>query len=199
MAICKVSGCHKPAVGRGCCSKHYYRLMRHGSPDAVKQIVGSDEERFWSKVDRRSPNECWPWMAKSRISGYGVITMGGRLGRHKLAHRVAWEFTNGPIPSGEGYHGTVVMHECDNRLCCNPAHMKLGTQLDNVRDMDGKGRASRGNSPVGRGHPNAKLTDESVVFIRCSDAGHTELARRFGVDKATISRIRKRQTWKHVL
>jgi hypothetical protein len=67
-------------------------------------------------------------------------------------YRLAYELTYGPIPKGEGYHGTSVCHKCDNRRCVRPNHLFLGTHQDNIRDMVQKGRHS-GNGPTcARGH-----------------------------------------------
>lgn len=82
---------------------------------------------FWSRVDVRGPDECWPWMNAKTPNGYGTVYFGGRM---VGAHRVSWELTHGPIPDG-----LFVLHHCDNPPCCNPAHLFTGTHTDNVRDM----------------------------------------------------------------
>lgn len=153
-------------------------------------------ERFWPKVDKGGPDDCWDWIAKRRISGYGVIQEAGRGSKALLAHRAAWILTNGPIPKGGGYHGIIVMHTCDNRLCCNPAHLRLGTQADNVRDMDKKGRRVS-KPPRGEKHHNSKLTDSIVREIRSSNLSNAEWARRLGVTRQAI-RSARRVGWKHV-
>ncbi len=90
--------------------------------------------RFWSKVDRRDPTDCWPWRGALLPSGYGRF---GSAGRSLRAHRVAWELENGPISTGK-----VIAHWCDQRDCCNPAHLWLTTQAANVADGVRKGRLS---------------------------------------------------------
>lgn len=92
----------------------------------------SDEERFWSRVDRRGPDECWPWTGSRNPAGYGAFSRGGKRSN---THRVAWEMTHGPIPGR-----LHVLHACDNPPCCNPAHLSLGTHEDNMADMVAKGR-----------------------------------------------------------
>lgn len=195
---CKINGCEAPVLGRGLCPKHYYRWQRYGDPLLVKQNHDlSPAERFWSKVNRRGPDECWEWTAKHRNSGYGVISVGGRGGRMWLAHRYSWYLTNGPIPKMKGAHGAVVRHKCDNRLCVNPAHLEIGTQADNVRDMDRRG--GRVNKPPrGSRHGNAKFTEDDVLYMRASHKSNDQIAREFDCNPGTVKNIRARRSWKHI-
>jgi hypothetical protein len=89
-------------------------------------------ERFWSKVDRRGPDECWPWLASLRTGeGYGNFTIDGS----KVdAHRVAWWLTEGAIPIG-----FVVRHRCGIKRCVNPGHLELGTHQENIQDWIASG------------------------------------------------------------
>jgi hypothetical protein len=96
-------------------------------------------ERFWSKVDKRGPDECWPFTGRTNgngaYPGYGWIR-GPEANRRPLAaHRISWELHNGPIPDG-----LFVLHKCDFPPCTNPAHLFLGTNRDNMRDAAAKGR-----------------------------------------------------------
>lgn len=95
------------------------------------------------------------------------------------AHRAAWIETHGPIPPG-----LVVRHKCDNRSCVNPEHLELGTHSDNMMDCS-KRRTFR-----------STLTEENVTEIRTSGLAQRELANKFGVSEATISRIRNHKRWK---
>lgn len=195
---CSVVGCGGSLWATGMCSRHYNRLRTTGSTDDGKYSRASLSERLWRQVKRGGPDECWPWISQSLIRGYGYIGTGGKRGKKELAHRAAWIVTHGPIPDGDGYHGTVVMHVCDNRLCCNPAHLHLGTQTDNVADMHAKGRAYTGPRPVGEAHGNAKLTDELVREIRTSPETGAAIARRLGMDRGTITALRRGKGWQHV-
>lgn len=91
--------------------------------------------RFWAKVNRT--DGCWEWQASRNNYGYGLFHVGvGAAGRiRSSAHRFAYELAHGPIPKGLN-----VCHSCDNPPCCNPAHLFLGTQRDNVLDAARKGR-----------------------------------------------------------
>lgn len=93
----------------------------------------SMEERFWSKVDLKGPDDCWEWQASKLPDGYGSFGVRSRV--VDKAHRVSWVLKNGPIPDGMS-----VCHRCDNPPCVNPDHLFLGTQQDNMKDMVSKGR-----------------------------------------------------------
>lgn len=155
-------------------------------------LTPSEMQRFWLKVDQRGgPGACHPWTA-ARDRGYGKFTIRGK-GQFR-AHRLAYELTIGPIPEGLN-----VLHHCDNPPCCNPAHLFLGTQQDNVNDMYAKGR---GNCSTGERSWRAKLTANDVREIRRRfklrdpKNGLKPLAREFHVDHTTIRAIVKRRSWK---
>lgn len=111
--------------------------------------------RFWSKVDRRGSDECWPWTAAARNKneGYGAFWY---QGRHHPAQRMALVLTGTEVPAG-----MVVCHKCDNPPCCNPAHLFVGTTQDNDADRKAKGRAARGSK-----NGAAKVTEMDVWKMR---------------------------------
>ena len=150
-------------------------------------------ERFWSKVDVRGPDECWPWTAATAWNGYGRIGSGGRGEGTLGAHRVAWASTNGKIPDG-----LCVLHICDNPPCCNPQHLFLGTQADNLRDCAAKGRSA---DTRGEKCSAAKLTTIGVRLIRywlSKGYMQKEIADTFGVSRPTISNINRGYSWSHI-
>lgn len=156
--------------------------------------------RFWNKVDIGLPNECWNWTASLNVPdpkiGYGkfnVSNIDGRRLKTFVAHRLAYE-----LAFGEFDQSANVLHRCDNHLCCNPDHLFLGSQLDNVHDMIAKGRAPA--SPVMQGveQPGAKLDDDSVRFIRSSQMSCRELGALFSVHPTTVSEVKTFKKWKHV-
>lgn len=142
-------------------------------------------ERFWSKVERRGPDECWLWQASLYPRGYGQFWLDGAM---HGSHRISYVLANGPIPNG-----LCVCHACDVRSCVNPRHLFLGTQADNMADKVAKGR-----TPILRGERNgrAKLTAVQVEEIRLSTASRAELARRYGVTQAAIGKIVRRESWR---
>jgi hypothetical protein len=145
-------------------------------------------DRFWPKVDRRGPEECWPWRAYRKPGGYGAIAAGGRT-RPLQAHRVAWILTNGPIAAG-----LHVCHRCDNPPCVNPAHLFLGTDADNAADAASKGRVRRGER-----HPHARLTAARVRWIRAQVAAGVlprVVARRVGVTARHVRKVADRRAWR---
>lgn len=82
------------------------------------------EARFWAKVERRGPDDCWLWTAGLN-NGYGTI-YGGRRSPLR-AHRVAYELLVGPIPDG-----LTLDHLCRNRRCVNPAHLEPVSNRENI-------------------------------------------------------------------
>ena len=169
-------------------------------PPKQPRVKLSPEEHFWAHVERVEGG-CWPWHGAT-ARGYGTFTS-RKLGGTFRANRLAYTFARGPIP--DGLH---VLHECDNPPCCNPAHLFLGTHLDNVRDMVAKGRGAKGESHGsrlhpermlrGEEHPHAKLTDAQVAEIRATPRRRgvqRVLARRFNVSEATVSMIVNGKVW----
>ena len=89
------------------------------------------EDRIWKFVQKT--DGCWEWTGQRCARGYGLVAVTHTTVRR--AHRVIWELVNGPIPAG-----MVICHHCDNPPCVRPDHLFIGTQADNMRDMQAKGR-----------------------------------------------------------
>lgn len=102
-------------------------------------------DRFWSKVVANSPADCWEWTGGVTHNGYGKFSIGPR-GEQRIvrSHRLVWEMVYGEVPDG-----IQVLHRCDNRKCCNPEHLFLGTNVDNVADKVAKNRQARVINPRG--------------------------------------------------
>lgn len=148
-------------------------------------------QRFWSKVDCTAGLfECWLWTASlNKPGGYGRI---GLNGSNLRVHRISYELAFGSVPID-----LHVLHKCDNPPCVNPSHLFLGTQLDNVRDMQHK---SRDNKAHHERVNTSKLTVDQVMEIRrLYDAGgmfQHELGKMFGVSQQNIFRIVHGETWR---
>lgn len=166
----------------------------------IKNKTNVNPDRFWSKTDKNGPimpgmaSRCWMWTSGSDRYGYGRFSIGGI--KYK-SHRIAWLITNGAIPESTDHHGICVCHRCDNRICVNPDHLFLGTNADNIRDRDSKGRISRGDA-----HYAAKLRSSDILSIRSRySVGRItmmSLALEFGVSSQTIGKIINRRIWKHI-
>ena len=143
------------------------------------------QERFWRRVRKGPAHLCWDWTGCKWPGGYGQFTWSAKYGRSQPigSHRIAWELTHGEIPAGQH-----VLHACDRRSCCNPAHLFLGTHDDNMKDAALKGRL---HVPRPGRH---KLTPEQIEDVRRQVATGprgtaNQLARALGVTKGHISQI----------
>lgn len=154
-------------------------------------------ERFWEKIDRNGPihprlgTRCWVWTAYV-CQGYGQFSENGYPLR---AHRVAYELHYGVPPQH------FALHHCDNSLCCNPLHIYDGTQADNVRDRETRGRGAK-RSGMNSSARVRKLADVDVLEIRRQYAagGVTQraLAEAFDVAQQTVDGIIHRRRWAHL-
>jgi len=117
-------------------------------------------DRFWSKVDKKSENECWNWLAgiktKGGYGGFYINQIKNTASCHKISfileHNFDWEDLT---------KGIVVRHSCNNPQCVNPKHLKLGTCKDNSQDM-----VKAGNSMAGIKNRKSKLNNKEVKEIR---------------------------------
>ena len=146
------------------------------------------KKRFFDKVVK-AESGCWLWTGGNTGNGYGGFHARGSTRR---AHRISWELHRGPIPRGK-----QVLHTCDCRLCVNPAHLYIGTNLDNIRDKVERGRTTAGRV-MGRPRVYAKLTPDDVRCIRSSSATCGTLADALGVHPNTILDAKNRVTWKYI-
>lgn len=181
----------KPFYACPACKKEFAKqgaLANHGRFSKVC----TPEVRFWATVEKRGPDDCWHWQGRKDASGYGRIA---RKGPMVYAHRVAWIFTNGPVPAGKD-----VLHRCDQRDCCNPAHYFLGTQRDNIDDCVAKKRTTWGER-----NPHASVTNEQALEIRAKfrrvgprECNVRELAEEYGCTPAVVYAIARGRTFKQL-
>jgi hypothetical protein len=160
--------------------------------------------RFWSKVERKGPNECWLWKAGRFKRGYGLFYLHRKL---QKAHRASFQIHHGEIPPGK-----CVCHTCDNPLCVNPAHLWIGSVAENNKDRSIKGRSATGDRSGARTHihlvprgeraAHAKVTASDVIEIRrrYNEGGVSQksLGDEFGITQSVVSKIILRENWRHI-
>lgn len=136
--------------------------------DLMKRIVVNND------------NDCWEIQGYLDKDGYGEVS-------RKKAHRVAFESFVGKIPEGLN-----VCHKCDNRRCCNPDHLFIGTQKENIADMIKKGRK---DSRFGEKNTQNKLSRKQVFDIFKSIESQRKIAKKYGIDQSTVSNIKTGKLW----
>lgn len=154
---------------------------------------------FWEKVNREHPANCWPWTGAISSNGYGSVGWDGKICG---AHRVA-AFLSGVVASPFWNPSltvkTLVLHRCDNPLCCNPAHLFTGNFQDNSADCKAKSRMVVRH---GEAHHSARLTDEIAERIRYAFEydciSINELARKYRVTNTAIAKVIYGETYKYV-
>ncbi len=148
-------------------------------------------DRIWKHINKKSDIECWEWMGVKDKNGYGRIRINKKM---YSSHRIIYELICGPIPES-----ICVCHSCDNPSCCNPNHLFLGSQSDNIKDMIIKGRWRKANNfkELNGAH---KLTQQQVNKIRnlysTSLYTYKELAIKFKMCKESIGHIIRYETWR---
>lgn len=148
-------------------------------------------EDFWARVQgsRAERNGCWNWQGSTNSTGYGSLSF---QGKHATAHRVA-AFLTGLVsdiaaPTNRKASG-FILHKCDNRLCCNPTHMRVGTYAENQLEAYARRRRT---AHKGADHANAKQTKESVMLIKdmyAHGVSQEAIARLLQVSQSGISKI----------
>jgi hypothetical protein len=148
----------------------------------------TEEQEFWrraiheKKVIKENLGECWETIRNRMQFSF--------KNKHINAHRIAYTISKGEIPNG-----MVVRHKCDNTKCINPDHLELGTHRDNMRD-----RQERGRTIHGVNHHSAKIDDATALKIyNLKDTQSlTETSKQFDISKQSVSKIWKKEAWKHI-
>lgn len=146
---------------------------------------------LWRQVTKTET--CWLWTGAKKGRGYGHI---GLRGRWIATHRLSFELAYGPIPAG-----LRVCHRCDVPACVRPDHLFLGTAKDNSKDMIAKGRVGDVGAK-GQRNGKAKVSDAQVLKIReraAAGESRTALCNEFGLTKASVGKIIRGETWRHLL
>ena len=142
------------------------------------ELNEKQKQNFWAKVNMQGKDECWEWLAGT-AKGYGSISFNGK---HYRANRIAWMLANGRMPLPH----LDICHSCDNPRCCNPSHLWEGTRQQNLKDAANKGRIHSWKQ---------KLTADQVRMIRGMRGRRKDIADRFGIHPATVSKIVNRSVW----
>ncbi len=139
--------------------------------------------------------DCWLFTGYLHAKGYGQINVtkkySGIPSVSASTHRVAFRH-NYKRPIHDSLH---VLHTCDVRNCCNPAHLYLGTHQDNMVDRSERNRVNR---PIGSKNPKVKLTEQDVLGIYLSKDTKKELISHYKVGRSAIERIKQKLSWKEL-
>lgn len=183
---CTISGCDRPHIARGWCSRHYERWRSSGDPLAAPRYDPdlTHFERILSKIEKT--DGCWFWTGSVDTHGYG---QGWLDGKNQLVHRVMYERYVGPVGD------LCVLHACDTPRCVRPSHLHLGTRAENNQEAAERDRRHR---PSGTQNPHAKLSEADVRAIRADQRSARIIAAEYGISRANVSMIRTRRTWRHV-
>jgi hypothetical protein len=178
----------------------------------IPSLTERDAARFWRKVNKNGPTPqhrcalgpCWLWTGDHTRRSYGLFRLSGNT--RWYAHRISYAITHEPFSSD-----LCICHHCDNPPCVNPSHLFLGTQGDNARDRDTKGRTVHAAQRWASEHPDlllrgedvgeAKLRSVQIPEIRAAHASGeaiARIARRYGVARITIRNVIRRISWAHI-
>lgn len=195
---CDVPGCSTTHYARGFCNRHY--LLARQQPDATPAELAEHSRRARTADEVRelllirvviTEDGCHEWQGALDRMGYGNVRWNGRLWR---AHRLAFHLFVHPVTPG-----LSVCHSCDNPPCIHRGHLFEGTQTDNMRDAQGKGRLANGSVVTGDvAHYNARLSVADVRAIRADERPQRVIAAQYGITSDHVSDIRRRRCWKHI-
>lgn len=202
MKKCSVEGCGRKHFAKTFCDLHYRRLRRgksmdlkfrereHKAPNTPEELKTVLDEwvLYMQPPFEELQTPCKMWLRAKDKDGYGLAIYNGAT---RKTHRLSYELTHGAIPEGK-----IICHRCARPGCIQPDHLYAGTPADNSADM-----VKHGTHQIGEKHSNSKLREQDIVNIRDRVAAgetQTALAIEYGIYQSAISKIIKRETWKHV-
>lgn len=148
----------------------------------------SVQARFFIKVLKT--HSCWFWTGAVQANGYGRFKFQDKI---HLAHRVSWFLAKGEWPKN------LLLHKCDVRHCVNPEHLFEGDYADNRCDCVQKHR-NISVAPRGEDSHLSSIGENDVREIRALEGRTSQeaIADRFGISQGTVSKIIRREIWRHV-
>ena len=160
--------------------------MKAGRPQNTPEVL-------WKKVDVKNPDKCWPWIGNVTKSGYGRTWIDDK---GYYAHRVIFNLANPNVielksPTNKKTRG-FLMHICDNRICCNPAHLRVATLRENNLDMHQKGRVKH---KTGGDHHRSIFTNfqiNEIMSLRNNGMTMSLIAEKMNANKSTVKSLIRR-------
>lgn len=167
-------------------------MSDNGNSLSIVMLSSKDVARFHRQVVQLDNDDCWPWLGHVNLRGYGNFAFRIQSRVHTVAaHRIAALIAFGSID-----RGVNVLHHCDNPRCCNPSHLFLGSQEENMRDCAAKRRTT-----FGRRANRAKLTDDLVrrlPRVIQSGSSYRKIPTEVGCAWQTVQKAARGLTWKHI-
>lgn len=185
--MCKIEGCNRPTKvkARDLCNLHYRRFQRHGDPLAGR-VAHGELQRFIAEVaqsDEKTDCITWPY---GGVKGSYGSAWSQKYKAMMHPHTQVCEMAHGHKPTEK--HEAA--HECGNRTCVNPNHIRWATRSENQMD-----RVKHGTSNRGDAHGMSKLKPSDVHKIREMRQSQRVIAREFGIDQSTVSQIKSGARW----
>lgn len=181
--------CSAPLSRRDGEKLRHFLQRKHCDRACLNARVSHDVRgRFFAKVERLGPDDCWLWNGQRWPSGHGIILI---RNKKRQATHVSLELAGKPQPSPDAW----ALHSCDNPPCVNPGHLRWGDHRDNTADKLSRSRQARLG---GTSNAHAKLTDDLVREIRKRDRSLTAWSKELGVSIGTLCTARSGKTWAHV-
>lgn len=146
-------------------------------------------DTFWKNVEINKEDECWPWLRGKTPKGYGNAWINGKFIR---ANRYALQDSKGPPPSEDMY----ALHSCDNTSCCNPAHLRWGTQKENMQDAILRKRNSFGEKST-----SSLINEETasrIMRMRMEGFKSPDIAKKLSLGEGLVMAVYTGRSWAHL-